>query len=261
MTKGWDGIKIYNGHHIVIRNNYIHKNLGQGILGNGHHILIDCNTISHNGFGDPTIPDTSSMMHGIYMSGQNIIITNNIIHSNRAYGIQVAGYPYDSSSHSGVKYAGAKYWLIANNVFAYNYNRAGMVVWQSDANTNTISNNIFFNNVVNEISDQYQGIDFLGAGSNNVMNNNLFYSSNNTPAISDTANGASYIESNNIYNQMPRFISESDFNFRLLPSSPAIDAGVNLRKVRRDCDGTLRPEGAASDIGAYEYKKSNNPVE
>ena len=41
---------------------------------------------------------------------------------------------------------------------------------------------------------------------------------------------------------------------RLRAGSPAIDAGVTLREVPADFDGTTRPQGAASDIGACEFK-------
>jgi hypothetical protein len=38
------------------------------------------------------------------------------------------------------------------------------------------------------------------------------------------------------------------------PGSPAIDAGAALKEVRADFQGVPRPQGAAFDLGAYEYK-------
>ncbi|MBM4016806.1 MAG: DUF1565 domain-containing protein [Planctomycetes bacterium] len=40
----------------------------------------------------------------------------------------------------------------------------------------------------------------------------------------------------------------------LKAGSPAIDAGVALKEVAADKDGAARPQGAACDIGAYEYR-------
>ena len=261
MTKGWEGIKIYNGYDIVIRNNYIHNNIGNGILGNGYRILIDSNIIAHNGFGDVTVPDMSNQIHGIYLSGQHIKITNNVIRSNRAYGVQVAGYPYDSSSHFSAEYAEAKYWLIAHNIFAYSYNRPGLVVWQPDANANTISNNIFYENMTNrDVGGTHQGIQFYYSGSHNVVNNNLFYSSTDKLEISDTADGASYTSSHNINGQLPLFVDAAAFNFYLGPSSPVINAGQNVAEVLLDFDCKRRPAGSAYDIGAYEYGGVADPA-
>ena len=41
---------------------------------------------------------------------------------------------------------------------------------------------------------------------------------------------------------------------RLRPGSPAIDAVAALKEVPSDLEGVARPQGAACDIGAYEYK-------
>ncbi len=43
----------------------------------------------------------------------------------------------------------------------------------------------------------------------------------------------------------------------LLPGSPAIDSGENRGWPRTDQRGLLRPQGAASDIGAYEFGQFN----
>ena len=48
------------------------------------------------------------------------------------------------------------------------------------------------------------------------------------------------------------FVDPANDDFHLLFNSPAIDAGTNTG-VATDYDGTARPQGAAYDIGAYEY--------
>jgi hypothetical protein len=43
IRHGWDGVKLYNAHDVVIRNCHIHDNWNQGILGNGNRVLINRN--------------------------------------------------------------------------------------------------------------------------------------------------------------------------------------------------------------------------
>ena len=146
VRNGWDGIKFYNAHHIVLKSNFIHDNLNQGILGNGHHVRIEGNVIAHNGFKPEN--EKSNKEHGIYATGTDFEIVNNVIHSNRAYGIQVAGYPFKPDSHAGPEFATARRWLISHNTIAFQQNRAGIVVWQPDATDCVIENNIFYRNAV-----------------------------------------------------------------------------------------------------------------
>jgi hypothetical protein len=42
-------------------------------------------------------------------------------------------------------------------------------------------------------------------------------------------------------------------DFKPLPGSPLIDAGVAEGAPATDYEGTFRPQGDAIDIGAYEY--------
>lgn len=57
----------------------------------------------------------------------------------------------------------------------------------------------------------------------------------------------------------PRFVSSTDNNFRLLPSSPCIDAGGVAASVINDLDGSPRPVdgnmdgNTMADMGCYEY--------
>ena len=49
------------------------------------------------------------------------------------------------------------------------------------------------------------------------------------------------------------FTDIASFNFRLLSTSPLIDAGYNLGSLNpNDFAGNVRPRGAGFDVGAYE---------
>jgi hypothetical protein len=49
----------------------------------------------------------------------------------------------------------------------------------------------------------------------------------------------------------PQFANLAGLDFHLLPTSPAVDAGV-ATAAARDAEGTPRPQGAGFDLGAYE---------
>lgn len=52
-------------------------------------------------------------------------------------------------------------------------------------------------------------------------------------------------------NQDPKLLSSSDGH--LQAGSPAIDSGTSISALPMDLDGTPRPQGAAFDVGAYEF--------
>lgn len=266
----WDGIKVYNLHDSTIRRNWIHDTLNQGILGiGGTRILIDRNIINHNG-PFSTRPN-SILEHGIYMHGSVITITNNLIYGNMAFGIQQNGSSssaYCSTKHAGPEFAGAKDWIIANNTLAYQNTRAGIVVWGSRCLNARIENNIFYENAAALPNSAPQGIDFVSTSCTGVrIRNNHFYASGSggVAALGSKAiEGVHYMQSGNIVNVSdPAFVNApaelpASPNFSLTARSPAIDKGLPLAEARTAFDGTIRPQGRAHDIGAYEYSAGND---
>jgi hypothetical protein len=247
IRNGWDGIKFYNAHDIVIRGNQIHDNANQGILGNGHQVRIEGNVIWKNGF-KPDNQD-SNLEHGIYGTGTDFIIVNNIIHSNKAYGIQIAGYAYDAEKHAGPEFAGARHWLVSHNTIAFQQNRAAIVVWQDDATDCVIQNNILYQNALSLGEGSCQGVEFISGGGHMVRNNVLYGPERSMLGESQ----GEYTTSENVTSD-PLFVDAENYDFRLRRRSPAVDAGTPHQPLPTDFDGATRPQGAGHDIGAFELQ-------
>ena len=281
IRRGYVGIKLYSAHDITIRRNWIHDALTQGILGNGKNVVVDRNRINRNGNfiacarGDLTSSGTSmcNQDHGIYTHGTNWAITNNLIYNNLAFGLQVAAsYTYKPEAYASEEYTGARGWIIANNTFAYNDNRAGITLWGPAVNPR-IENNIFYENCVQNPSKcgYVQGVNISDTVRGASFKNNIFYASGSgalLPYTADRTEGLHYTQSGNLINTSnPAFVNGGNNalptspDFRLTAQSPAINKGLNLYGdgVRTDLIGVARPQSGAFEIGAYEYGGTTPP--
>jgi hypothetical protein len=126
-----------------------------------------------------------------------------------------------------------------------------------------IENNIFYENAVKGSSGAVQGIAFSTTTCTGIqIRNNHAYASGSggTSFIGPgTTEGVHYTQSGNVVNvSNPSFVNAGSTlpvspNFALTARSPTIDAGLPIVAIRTAFDGTLRPQGRAHDIGAYEY--------
>jgi PKD repeat protein len=127
---------------------------------------------------------------------------------------------------------------IENNTIAGNA-VAQVYIEEAGAGRVTLRNNI----IVAGPGQQYYEFDAGSSPASVVPSRNLVYGA-----------GACEVWDTGCVNQDPHFASATDYH--LQAGSPAIDAGVPTSALR-DHDGTPRPQGAAFDIGAFEYVGSS----
>jgi hypothetical protein len=262
---------LHNASFIVIQGFVIQRGCDSGIQSNdaAHDILIQWNEIRNianhtvtdqigrdgiyinsseynftfdgNSWHDIGRTDGTTLLHfdhGIYAHSQNTTIINNLFYNNnRGYHIQLAD--------------GASNWLVANNTFAFGTGNgeAGQIMfWGNNLNI-TLRNNIFYNPNIAAMT-RYAAIT-----TGSVFDHNLVYGV--STVISDPTGftmGTNQIGAN------PSFVNASNapFDFHVNSGGPGIDAGMNLAQVTTDVDGSVRPQGASTDLGATEYATATN---
>jgi parallel beta-helix repeat protein len=227
-----------------------------GILLGANNIQV-VNVHSHHhgrgatGYCESDPANRGGQCHGVYSHGQGHLIEGGNFHDNHGSGIEM-------TYHGGG-------WIVRNNRVHDNLNHAIMDI--SGSGPNTVYNNVIYRN---------QGIGIWNVTANNRIYNNTLYG--NQDGITDAAGGSS-IRNNIVYNSggiernggtvsnnlcnttgggctlagNPNFVDAGAANFHLQAGSPAVDAGATMSQIAADFDGKPRPQGASSDIGAYEY--------
>ncbi|MEN8251362.1 MAG: choice-of-anchor Q domain-containing protein [Bacteroidota bacterium] len=212
-------------------NNYIHDTIVANQLGGSrnhfHHNIID--TVLYSPL------KAGVYANGVRMSNYNIQVRDNIIENN----------------------------VIANTegkgiiLYSLNFDLPGEV-----------SGNIFRNNIIyncgtldNDIAIQFHKDQAGQSIYNNVVENNLIYSSNTTQTslyqyggtVSDVAtfNTQDPDILDNIGGN-PLFVDPANGDYHLQKNSPAIDAGTTPLSTE-DYDGNSISNGIAADIGVYEF--------
>jgi len=226
------GISQWGGQSNQFINNEIHH-VGTGFVGVG-----DCGAgiwedpaSNGNYIGNNYIHHCPS--HALYLTGDNTTVFNNLVTHNGMFGLQMSG-------NIGV----ATNMKVYNNVFASNA-RSGIVIWLAHAN-HEIKNNIFYQNLEAGISL------WDSTGSGIIIDNNVSYGNVQGDLIIGGGATISYTATNWLHSD-PLFVNAAALDFHLQSGSPAINTGLTLSAVTTDYDGFARPQGAAYDIGAYEF--------
>lgn len=187
------------------------------------------------------IYDTSSTGIQVY-NGAGDSPDNNIIRNNRIHDIVRTG---DLNQVWGILLTGSNNQIYNNVIYGLNIGNAvvGNAGISVTANSSSLWNNTVYGN-------SQTGIYIDVNSSSMTLRNNITYNNGgaNYANFSSTT-----IQDHNLIGVNPTFVNATIANFNLLAGSPAIDAGLTIATVATDIVGIFRPQGAAYDIGAYEF--------
>jgi hypothetical protein len=223
-------------------------------------------------------------MNGDLSQGGDGIITGAIVEANTIYDNGLGG-------GSGINCDGVQSSIIRNNLI-YNNHASGISLYQIDGGQPARDNQVLHNTIV-MASDARWAINIQNASTANVVRNNILYNQHSfrgSIAISaDSLPG--FVSDTNVV--MDRFSTDGgdsrvtaaawrsatgqdthsiiatpaalfvDFagnDYHLSSTSPARDAGATLSNVTEDREGAPRPQGPASDIGAFEFPAAPTSV-
>jgi serralysin len=225
------------GFRCIVRNNIAFANMerwsDEHTDGNGI-IIDDFQSTQTSGFPNYTYPT---------------LVENNLSHSNGGKGVHVF-----LSDNVTVR---------NNTCWRNNLDPNNPTTWRPELSNANSLGNLWINNIgvadpgVNPSNSAIGNNSFGGVvNSGTAWHHNLtFNGTAGDPAIDITdGNAAPRAADGNLLGVDPRFVRAAmrDFDFRLAPGSPAIDAGTaDLGLPSRSLDGQARVQGTV-DIGAYE---------
>ncbi|MFA4817194.1 MAG: choice-of-anchor Q domain-containing protein [Parcubacteria group bacterium] len=256
IISNWNGISgTYEidqnvGHDNVYKNNKIHNAKISGISGGtkyGHGHTYDSNIIYHIG----ALPNGG---HGIYTGGHDLSITNNIIYDVYPACTASCNQWYihlRNPTLSGI-YAPTS-GLISNNTFGtgdHTGTVAGILLLKNIHDL-TIQNNIFYQ--TGGATNRYAISCYAAEDFSNIIVRNNLRDSSTAAYHPDCNNFLTYISDSSNIQSDPLFTNATGDNYTLQAGSLARDNGISTNAPAADYLGVARPQGAAFDIGAYEY--------
>ena len=154
----------------------------------------------------------------VYPASDRVIVTGNTVVGNRRGGIVVGGEDGTTANRT----------MIVNNIVAYNDDSGIRGYYPGEGlpgrRRNVAYNNLAYHNGSGNFTNDDAPRKVIGFGRGNVSRN-------------------------------PRFVDLGLHNLRLRPGSPAINHALSRYSLSRDYDGKKRPQGEASDIGAFEFAR------
>ena len=268
MNVSNQNIRVSDGSHFIRIQNSTVENGGNACIGSAgesvssSNIQIVNNVIRNCG--------TTDGHHLVYLR-----TTENLVEGNRISGAFVSS----AAGAYGVRFDMSQCCSSDNNIVRYNaiFNNASRGINVGGGTGTKVYNNLIYNN--DRAADSVGGI-FVGNGgvsaaeiynntiygnkeycifirdnTNHVVRNNICWQNTKNSIRNDP--GGSTI-SNNLFTD-PLFVDAGNANFTLQADSPAIDRGVTIPEISTDFVGVPRGQGAACDIGAYEYVYVSNP--
>jgi len=247
------------GSQVRIIGNHVHNipaphctgNGGAGIFNAGYQEAdndVIGNVVHDIGEG----PGSCGRVHGIYHANLRGHIYNNVVYRSAGYGIHL----WHAASNV----------VIANNTVVGNgggdparCTGGGIVVGDGDSPggkvndyTLVVNNIIYHNGCVGIVEYCYKGQECTGPH-NQYRNNLVFENASRQLLLRNGLNGAQTVSADP---QLLNVQQNAVVDFHLRPGSPAIDHGTDFQAPTMDIDGGRRPDGAAWDIGASEFRSS-----
>lgn len=229
--------------HNLVENCDVHHNSANGgkffsgnySPGNSAANTANYNILRYNTLHDNSQNSINSAFGWLLASGEE----------NQAYG----NVSYNNDTGFGIG-NGAKNTIFYNNI-SYNNKEYGINVygvWGGSYKAMVYNNTVYKNGII--------GIAARDGAENTEIKNNISFNNG-----SDTSKNI-WIHPNNspgteTFNNLmvnPEFLDPSANNFKLLPTSQAIDSGLPISEVSVDFFGVKRAQGKAYDIGAIEYE-------
>ena len=241
-----DGFEIHGADHLSIKNNEIYNLYGVSGSCQGHSDGIEAYNVKDSEFIGNLIYDirsTSAFFFGNWAGSpsqycENITLANNIFYSPET---GFAAYIEDVDNIE-----------IYNNVF---WGRAGGAYGGLSIGQN-VTNMDMYNNIILSINYTHVG------GTYDPVNHRGNYNLFGVSLGQYPENTYDIVYSNPQFENIPdvggpaiRDVTVEDF--RLTSTSPCVDAGTTIG-FDNDISGTLRPQGTAYDIGAYEFVPLGN---
>jgi len=258
---GPDGVYVGDGanhnrfQRLEVKNNTVNGfQISNGAGNSPYNEILDCVIHDNGRYVSDDRPFNNG--YGAYVFTSDNLFEGNDVYNNGGYGLHFFNSTgamdtsrnvirnnriHDNGIGGGTNYGVVIAWgdgnLIYDNLIYRN--NGGVLAYIGSTNTG-IYNNTFYDNRDEGVLSQYS------AGV--VVENNLFF--RNGIAILDL-NGDTTTSNNQMTD--PEFVNPDTGDFRLQPSSPAIDGGVPIWEVIGDFTGAARPGGGAYDVGAFEF--------
>lgn len=292
-----NGISV-KGHHITVKNSYVHHMAGGGIGGEGDYLWFDHNVSHSNSWYSMYATSGMGTINNVdfdnIQTDYKIIMSNNRIYDNETLvkWEKTKGYSDGNGIIFDVDdgYNGKK--LVINNI-VYNNGGGGIHAYRSN-NVHVINNTIYHNSRSDKL--KYPNMD-AQSSDNAVFLNNISIARDEDGEYANLNSGWNNLFANNIYGGNVRFLGQNDrvidpkfvdvsqedgtYNFELKADSPAVDTGTRemfskLPRIAEDFGmesldslftkdilGNVRPhagEGSHErvDIGTYETTYNND---
>lgn len=207
----------------VVRGSRWHAGI---FLSEADHARVVRNCIADNGDRDPAaVRFQANQSHGIYWSSGSGLLANNLVTSNLARGVQLYEHPHDVT--------------VAHNTIVGN-GRAGIQFGAETENSTAVGNVVAFNGDVGVRTASL-------SGSGNRATHNLGWGNRGGDFEAD--DDGLELSANTVAD--PRFAGPPE-DLRPTAGSPMVDRLRGPPLLRTDLVGVTRPQGAGSDLGAYE---------